>query len=109
MLKSKKYVLIGKMLDDTALAEFPDAAKFTSHQTKQWKAISAADLVQDDTLHHLDRLSMLMMTSVTLQCPVGPHDDPGLEVAIVKCCSVSKAGSVAVQCSKGHWAEYPCG
>jgi hypothetical protein len=108
-VKPKKYILIGKLLQDAEVANFPEAAKFTSYQTNEWKGTSAADLVQDENLYHLDRLSLLLMTSVTLQCPVGPHDDPGLAISVVRACNISKTGSVAVQCSKGHWAEYPCG
>jgi hypothetical protein len=105
----RKYILIGKTLNNAELQQFPDGAKFSSQQTRDWKLSEPADLVQDETLHHLDRLSLLMVNSITLQCPIGPHDDPGLEVAVVRACNISKTGSVAVQCSKGHWAEYPCG
>ena len=106
---ARKYVLIGKLINDTELHQFPDEAKFSSQQTREWRATAPTDLVEDETLRQLDRLSFLMVNSITLQCPVGPHDDPGLEVAVVRACNISKTGSVAVQCSKGHWAEYPCG
>lgn len=66
-------------------------------------------LLTDDAFHHLDRLSLLMMSSLHVKCPVGPHDDPGLDIVILRACNIAKAGSVAVQCSQGHWAEYPCG
>jgi hypothetical protein len=102
----KKYMLIGKALNATELAKFPAGARASM---EGFGEISASDLLNDEAIHHLDRLSLLMMTSVTLQCPVGPHDDPGLSVAVVRACNVSKVGSVAVQCTKGHWAEYPCG
>jgi len=105
---NRKYTLIGRRLSKVELQQFPKQAKFSSQQTRQWKATAPADLVQDETLHHLDRFSFLMVNSITLQCPVGPHDDPGLEVAVVRACNISKTGSVAVQCSQGHWAEYPC-
>jgi hypothetical protein len=105
----RKYTLIGRILSDADLQQFPDEAKFSSQQTRDWKISEPADLIQDEKLHHLDRLSLLLVNSITLQCPIGPHDDPGLEVAVVRACNISKTGSVAVQCSKGHWAEYPCG
>lgn len=108
-MANKKYILIGRILDAADLQQFPDTAKFSSAQTQDWRTSTLADLVQDETVHHLDRLSLLMVNSVSLQCPVGPHVDPGLEVAVVRACNISKTGSVAVQCSKGHWAEYPCG
>jgi hypothetical protein len=104
----KKYTLIGRALDKADLQRFPEEAK-VSLKSSQRKTMTAADLMQDETIHHLDRLSLLMMTSVTLRCPVGPHDDPGLGIAVVRACNISKVGSVAVQCSQGHWAEYPCG
>jgi hypothetical protein len=108
-MADRKYKLIGKLLDDAELQQFPEEAKFSSERTREWKATAITDLVKDETLHHLDRLSLLMVNSITLQCPIGPHDDPGLEVAVVRACNISKTGSVAVECSKGHWAEYPCG
>ena len=107
-MKKKTYVLIGKMLDNTQLAEFPSESKFSLDQRKEWKATSYTDSVADET-PYLDRLSALIISSVTLMCPVGPHDDPGLGIAVVRACNISKVGSVAVQCSQGHWAEYPCG
>jgi hypothetical protein len=106
---NRKYILIGRILDDADLQQFPEGAKFSYKQTRDWKVSAPADLMQAETLHHLDRLSLLMVNSITLQCPIGPHDDPGLEVAVARACNISRTGSVAVQCSKGHWAEYPCG
>jgi hypothetical protein len=108
-MTGKKYKLIGRVLDDAELQKFPEAAKVPWQKDAQRKEMTAADLVEDEAIHHLDRLSLLMMTSVTLQCPVGPHDDPGLGIAVVRACSVKRVPSVAVQCSQGHWAEYPCG
>ena len=108
-MADKKYTLIGRLLDDAERQRFAPAAQFSSHQTREWRALAPADLLADEALHHLDRLSMLMVSSVKLMCPVGPHEDPGLAVAVVRACDISKTGSVAVQCSQGHWAEYPCG
>ena len=108
-MNKKKYILIGRTLNATELGEFPTESKFSSVQTAAWRSSTPADLVEDEAFHHFDRLSLLMMNSITLQCPVGPHDDPGLASAVLRACSVSKVGSVAVQCSQGHWAEYPCG
>jgi hypothetical protein len=105
-MAEKKYTLIGKALNAAELARFPAEARAS---IKGLDEITAADLLNDEAIHHLDRLSLLMMTSVTLQCPVGPHDDPGLSAAVVRACNISKVGSVAVQCTQGHWAEYPCG
>jgi hypothetical protein len=104
-----KYVLIGRALDDAALKRFSPETRFSLEQTSKWRAADPAELIQDQDFHHLDRLSLLMMNSITLQCPVGPHDDPGLASAVLRACNISKVGSVAVQCSLGHWAEYPCG
>jgi hypothetical protein len=108
-MANTKYTLIGKSLDDSALQQFPPEAKFAIAQTSEWRAMEPADLIQDDSLHHLDRLSTLMMSAIHLKCPVGPHDDPGLSIAVIRACNIAKAGSVAIQCSLGHWAEYPCG
>ena len=108
-MDAKKYVLIGKALDQAALKAFPETATFSLQENPESRGSSPSDLVQDQVLHHLDRLSVLMMHSITLQCPVGPHQDPGLEYAVLRACNISKVGSVAVQCSQGHWAEYPCG
>lgn len=104
----KKYKLVGKALDSSELKAFPEGAKFTSKQTSQWRSLTTDQLSQGESFHHLDRLGTLMRTSVNLQCPVGPHDDPGLDVSVIRACSISKTGSVAIQCSQGHWAEYPC-
>jgi hypothetical protein len=47
---------------------------------------------------------------VRWQCPVGPHDDPGLAFTVKWACGISKVKvkRVAVQCSQGHWASYSC-
>lgn len=108
-MSSRKYTLVGKALDATSLQAFPEEAKFSSERVTQWRSLDADQLIRDESFHHLDRLSTLMLTAVRLQCPVGPHDDPGLDVSVIRACSISKTGSVAVQCTQGHWAEYPCG
>jgi hypothetical protein len=105
----KKYVLIGRNLDADALQKFTPETRFSFKDTSDWRINNPTELVQSEDLHHVDRLSFLMMNSITLQCPVGPHDDPGLAAAVLRACNISKVGSVAVQCSQGHWAEYPCG
>jgi len=108
-MDESKYVLIGRRLDANALEKFPPHTRFSFKDTSDWRTTNPAELVQSQDLHHVDRLSMLMMNSITLQCPVGPHDDPGLASAVLRACNISKVSSVAVQCSQGHWAEYPCG
>jgi hypothetical protein len=108
-MADKKFTLIGKLLTPEELSKFPDTARFTSAQTSAWVSQIPGDLLRDEVFHHLDRLSLLMISSLKVQCPVGPHDAPGLDVAVLRACSISKVGSVAVQCSQGHWAEYPCG
>lgn len=104
-----KYVLIGRKLDSNALKRFPPHARFSYKDTSDWRTTNPADLVQSKDANHIDRLSFLMMNSITLQCPLGPHDDPGLASAVLRACNISKVDSVAVQCSQGHSAEYPCG
>jgi hypothetical protein len=106
---AKKFTLIGKALTNAELDAIPQNARFTSERVSSWASQSAKDLLTDDAFHHLDRLSLLMMSSLHVKCPVGPHDDPGLDIVILRACNIAKAGSVAVQCSQGHWAEYPCG
>jgi hypothetical protein len=108
-MADKKFTLIGKELTSAEAAKFPDGARFTKAQAAAWANQKPADLLQDEAFHHLDRLSLLMISSVKIQCPVGPHDDPGLDVVILRACNISKAQGVAVQCTQGHWAEYPCG
>jgi hypothetical protein len=109
-MADNKYVLIGRALDSTDLSDFPSEHRFSLAATASWRSQKPSDLLQQgESFHHLDRLSLLLMTSVTLQCPVGPHDDPGLASAVLRACNISKVGSVAVQCSQGHWAAYPCG
>jgi hypothetical protein len=108
-MAAKKFTLIGKKLNSAELAVVPESARFTSEQASAWVAQSPIDLLGDDAFHHLDRLSLLMMSSLHVQCPVGPHDDPGLDIVVLRACNIAKAGSVAIQCSQGHWAEYPCG
>lgn len=105
----KKFTLIGKELDVTELASFPLDAQVSLADNPIAIPSSDIDLLHDDSVRQLDRLSLLMLTSINVQCPVGPHDDPGLSVAVLRACNISKVGSVAVQCSQGHWAEYPCG
>jgi hypothetical protein len=108
-MAEKKFTLIGKSLTADEAAAFSPETRFTSAQTSPWRKEKLEDLVTSDVFHSLDRFSMLMVSAIKLQCPVGPHDDPGLAVAVLRACGISKAGSVAVQCTQGHWAEYPCG
>jgi hypothetical protein len=108
-MASKKFTLIGKALTSDELASIPASARFTTQQSSGWNAQSPADLLNSDAFHSLDRLTLLMMTSMHVQCPVGPHDDSGLDLVVLRACNIAAAGSVAVQCSQGHWAEYPCG
>jgi hypothetical protein len=108
-MQSKKFTLIGKALTASELDTFPLEAQVSLSHPSKAVVTSPLDLLHEDAIQKLDRLSLLMLTSITLQCPVGPHDDPGLSVAVLRACNISKVGSVAVQCSQGHWAEYPCG
>jgi hypothetical protein len=105
----KKFTLIGKKLTAVEAATFPDVIRFKNSRTSSWFGQKPEDLLQDETFHHLDRFSMLMMTSVKVQCPWGPHDDAGLEVVILRACGTGPTMAVIVQCTQGHWAEYPCG
>ena len=111
-MAEKRFTLIGKQLSPDELARFPQNLRFTKAQTAAWVGQNATELLSEEVFHQLDRLSMLMITSLNVQCPVGPHDDPGLDVAVLRACGIQSSGkvsSVAVQCSQGHWAEYPCG
>jgi hypothetical protein len=108
-MADKKFTLIGKSLTKEELAKFPESLRFASSQTTAWARKALEDLLHEEVFHHLDRLSLLMISSLKVQCPVGPHDDPGLDVVVLRACNISKVGSVAVECSQGHWAEYPCG
>ena len=105
----EKYVLIGRKLDAEALEKFPSHARFSFKDTPDWRTDNPVEFLQSQDLHHVDRLSFLLINSITLQCPVGPHSDPGLASAVLRACNISKVSSVAIQCSQGHWAEYPCG
>jgi hypothetical protein len=108
-MTAKKFTLIGRALTNDELATIPANARFSNEQSAAWTELSPIDLIGEDAFHSLDRLSLLMMSSMLIQCPVGPHDDPGLDVVVLRACNIAAAGSVAVQCSQGHWAEYPCG
>lgn len=46
--------------------------------------------------------------AVEVLCPIGPHSDPRLTTKVGKACGIAKADCVFVQCTQGHWAEYPC-
>src|ERR1017187_4738958 len=104
-MAERKFTLIGRALTAAEVSAIPEAEPFSNAQTKQWVGQKPEDLIQADVFHHVDRLTMLLMTSVKVQCPVGPHDDPGLEVAVLRACSVSTVKSVFVQCTQGHWGE----
>ncbi|HEY0794529.1 MAG TPA: hypothetical protein VGD64_02000 [Acidisarcina sp.] len=108
-MTAKKFTLIGRALTNEELAAIPVSARFSNQQSAAWNELSPTDLINDDAFHSLDRLTLLMMSSLRVQCPVGPHDDPGLDLVVLRACNIAAAGSVAVQCSQGHWAEYPCG
>jgi hypothetical protein len=66
-MADNKYILIGRNLDPTELANFPAEHKFSLADTVSWRSKNPTDLLEEDeSLHHLDRLSLLLMTSVTL-------------------------------------------
>ena len=108
-MAEKKFTLIGRVVTDQEAEAIPATARFSNKQTKQWIAQRPEELIQDEVFHHHDRLSILLMTTVKVQCPVGPHDDAGLETAVLRACSISPVKTVIVQCTQGHWGEYPCG
>jgi len=67
-----------------------------------------ADTIQIKATPTSDKLSLSLMNSIGPLCPVGPHLDPGLADAVPRACRISKVARVALQCSQGHWAAYPC-
>lgn len=108
-MATRKFRLVGRPLDDAALKAFPEQSKVPFESRDERQELTTADFNDAELIEDVARLSYLTIHSIALQCPVGPHDDPGLETAVARCCSVSKSRSVAVQCTQGHWAEYPCG
>ena len=99
------YTLTGKALTTAELEQIPTAFRFY---------VTDGDLIasNDDAnvrggLNAVDTGAELQK-AVTFQCPVGPHSDPGLSGAVSRACSIGPAKDVAVQCTLGHWAQYPC-
>ena len=117
-MAGKTYVLNGRALDPAALQALPEEARFSWKQVRDWTAAPAGALTT--LLEDLSPTVGLVGTpgsggggkprvsSRTPQCPVGPHPEPGLDVAVLRACGISPTQSVAVQCSQGHWVEYPC-
>jgi hypothetical protein len=104
-MSEDKFILVGRPLGIEELQRFPEHAKFSLAQTRNWRS-QTLDELPGDAWEHANTL--LLRKRAKLQCPVGPHDDPGLEVVVSRACGISKTGGVAVQCTQGHWAEYPC-
>ena len=101
------YTLTGMALSEAALKKFPAASRVKVRASERLKEIAATKLIQNNSAFILN-MSYTAKPSVTWMCPVGPHKDPGLGIAVGRACNISPVESVAVQCSQGHWAEYKC-
>jgi hypothetical protein len=102
----KKYTIIGRSLTNDELSRFAPEDRLAFGGGV--KPIALADLPDEEVFGVLANFGILLAQS-DVQCPVGPHDDPGLGTRVAHTCSLGPSRSVAVQCSQGHWAEYPCG
>lgn len=100
--------LVGKALSATELAKIPEAQRFSLRDKPEFSFKGVEELVNSSRAKTFDRLGALLAQQVHLQCPVGPHDDPGLDAGVMWACGLGAAHRVAVQCSQGHWAQYPC-
>jgi hypothetical protein len=107
-MADESYTLTGKALSEAELKKFPAASRVKVRASERLKEIAATKLIQDKSSFILNRMSYMATPSVTWMCPVGPHKDPGLGIAVGRACNISPVESVAVQCSQGHWAEYKC-
>lgn len=98
-MSGRTYLLKGKALDEAALKEFPAEAKFSWAQVRDWRAIEPAGLLEEigptvglvtpSTSGRASRRGS-RADSATPQCPVGPHPEPGLDVAIGRACGISQ-------------------
>jgi hypothetical protein len=101
-----KYIIIGSSLSNQDLSRF--APEDRSPFPGGVKPIPHAGIRDEEVFGVLANFGIVLAQSA-VQCPVGPHDDPGLTARVARTCSLGPSRSVAVQCSQGHWAEYPCG
>jgi hypothetical protein len=102
----KKYTIIGRPLTDKELGRF--APEDQSPFGDQAKPLPPP-VLQDEKIFGILANFGLLLGQSDVQCPIGPHNDPGLDIRVAHTCSLGPSRSVAVQCSQGHWAEYPCG
>lgn len=93
-----KYILVGRILDSTALEAFVGALRVTSAESR----VIAKQVVREE------ELSLQLGVAIEVQCPVGPHDYDAVGRVLANRCGNGSAKSVAIQCLQGHWAEYPC-
>ncbi|MGD0586747.1 MAG: hypothetical protein ABSA86_13420 [Oryzomonas sp.] len=107
-MADESYTVTGRALDEAELEKFPAESRVKVRASERLKEIAATKLIQDKSAFILNRMSYMAKPSTTWMCPVGPHKDPGLGMAVGRACNISPVKSVAVQCSQGHWAEYKC-
>lgn len=101
-MSEKKYTLIGRQLSDPEVDKFPSQQRFSS-----FVLTDRVDEFEEQFLKALGGFGYLLAQS-NVKCPVGPHDEPWLAIRVARACGMGPSRSVAVQCSQGHWAEYPC-
>lgn len=102
-MSDEYYVIIGRQVDEDELRRVPNNLKFSRS-----KPLDLPGLAEVEEKFASALALLLKKQRVRLRCPVGPHDDPGLDVRVVRACSIRQTDGVFIQCTRGHWAEYPC-
>lgn len=100
--------IVGKAINPEELTHIPEALRFSVRDNPEFGSLSVKDVVHRTRATTFEKLDVVSPQQLHFQCPVGPHDDPGLDAGILWACGLGPASDVAVQCSQGHWAQYPC-
>jgi len=98
---TSKYILIGRALDKFGLNEIPKDLRFPFKLGPPQGEVSLQTKFRLGPAVHF-------LNTTEYQCPLCPPGAPMVTEQVLTACGLGAAAQVAVQCSNGHWAAYPC-
>jgi hypothetical protein len=101
-----RYTLVGHSLDSSSLAKIPSDLQFSLKDLAKipFEEVAETKLPFDP----LDFRAAHLLSTTEYRCPSCLPDAPPVTVQVLAACGLGSAAQVAIQCSFGHWASYPC-
>jgi len=100
-METSKYILVGRALDEYGLNDIPKDLRFP------FEPVPPQETISPQTKFRLGPAVHFLATT-EYQCPLCPPGAPTVTAQVLSACGLGAAAQVAVQCSNGHWAAYPC-